>query len=176
MAENSAFTEIIFKIQERIKSQVPVIRMTDEDAGQLEDYDAKGRPAVSWPCLLIGFEDFEFNDIGNNAQIVSGKVLLRLGFPPFSLASSWMPLATKQKALKYFDYEWQVYKALHGWNIPGIGYMNCRGATTERREDPIRVRALTYEVEFEEYSASPTQNIIPKMPEEFEGDIELPTP
>lgn len=174
MPQNSAFADIILQIQARIKTVVgdDVIRMVDEDKGQLESYDQRtGKPAVSFPCLLINFEDFDFNDIGNNAQVVTGKVVLRLGFPPFSSAASWMPLTVKQKALKYFDYEWLIYKALHGWKMDNIGYINCRNAVTERREDPIRVRALSYEIEFEEYSASTDYNRISKPPDEYETEL-----
>lgn len=172
MAQNSAFSELFLQVQDRIKTQVTDIRMVDEDKGQLESYDEKtGKPPVSWPCVLIGFENVTADNMGDLTQMINGTLVLRLGFPPFSYASSWAPdLATKEKALKYFDYEWQIYKALHGWTPEHFDTLAFRAADTERREDPIRVRVLRYEIGFEEYSAEPAHTTIAKPTMVFTPD------
>lgn len=158
--QNSPFSELILQIQDRIKAQVPIIRMIDEDKGQLEDVDEKsGKPPVSWPCLLIDFPDATFDELGDDISQVEAEVILRLGFPPYSLATSWFPKDVKVNALKYFDIEHDIYAALHGWEAGNLGSMICRKARTERRNDGIRVRELRYEVVFCEYSAQPVKDI-----------------
>lgn len=173
MAQNSAFSELILLLQERIKTEVPDIRMVDEDKGQLEDIDPKNnRPPVSWPCLLIDFQNCKYDDLGELVQTVDGALVLRLGFPPYSSAASWMPTATKVKALRYFDIEWQVYKALHGWQPEGFGTLLCRSSDTEKRMDAIRVRELRYELTFEEHSAELETDIRQLPPDEYNTGID----
>ncbi|MFN4249074.1 MAG: hypothetical protein ACK4EY_15205 [Flavipsychrobacter sp.] len=174
--ENSAFSQLLLELQNRIDTEIGtnVIRMVDEDKGQLESYDPKTqRPPVSWPCVLIGFDIDEPQDMGENTQRITGRAILRLGFPPFSMASSWMPLSVKQKALRYFDYEWLIYKALNGWQPDKFDVLAFRGASSEKREDPIRVRELLYEIGWEETSAQTVRTTIPKPPMEWEEEEEI---
>ena len=147
---DNPFGDLLIQIQERLKNIAPQIREVSEDKGQLEAYDV--RPAVSFPCGLIDF-DFNFNDIGQNIQIGAGMVIFRLAFPPFSSASSLMPVPVREKALAYSDYEMLVYQALHGWRPNGFAPLSRRSAKTEKRMDTLRVREIAFETEFEDYSA-----------------------
>lgn len=155
------FGNLLLQIQERIKSVAPVIREVNEDRGQLESYEI--RPAVSFPCVLVDF-DFNFTDWGELVQHGDGAVVIRLAFPPFSSASSLMPETVREKALAYTDYELLLHKALHGWQPESItdeegkainyGALTRESATTERRNDTIRVRVIRYRQSIEDYTTS----------------------
>lgn len=167
--QNSAFSELLLQIQDRIQEKVTAIRQVDEEKGQLESYDEKtGRPMVSFPCLLVDFNVLAITDQGDGIQDVQLDVVLRLGFPPFSSAASWMPQDVKEKGLKYFDIEYFVYLALHTWTPEGFTTFLNRPSRTEKREDTLRVRELHYETEYRETSLQPQRTRINKPALEVE--------
>ena len=92
---NAPFANIFLAIQQRIAATVPAITYIDQDLGQL---NSNGRPPVSWPCALIDFENFRFENLGENVQTAEGLVVLRLGFAPHSNSSQATPPATQQTA------------------------------------------------------------------------------
>lgn len=172
-AQDAPFSELVLQLQTLVMAMDgKPIRHVDEEKGQLESYDMQlGRPAVSFPCLLVDFEDFEYNDIGNNEQDVAGQIVLRVGFPPFSAPASWFPQGYKVKGLKYFDIEHQLYTVLHGADFEGFRVLRWRKATTEKREDGIRVRVIRLDTGFFEDSAAPVKTTIPKPPVEITTEL-----
>ena len=174
----SPFGTLLIALQDRLKAKVPAIRWIDQDTGQLE-VQAE-RPPVSFPCVLIDFENFLFEDAGEAIQFASGTVLLRLAWPPFSQTNNVTPAEWKEKGLAYYDIEWAIYKALHGWK-PGAttplpeggryGYMMRVSSETEKRDmDILRVRALRYSITFEDYNASPEYNMAPMPPADIQDE------
>lgn len=162
----SPFATLLIALQERITSQVPAIRWVDQDFGQME----VEQPPVSFPCCLIDFDTFKFEDNGEAEQFADGLVTLRLGFTPFSQTNNITPTEWKEKGLTYYDLEYQLYKALHGWKPESYGYMMRVSAETERREDVIRVRVIRFSCSFFDQGAMPTYGSAPK-PEGFEADV-----
>lgn len=151
---NSPFAAIINQIGARIKEKVPKIKHYDCDWGQLDYY--QGEPPVLWPCLLIDLVDFDFENRGENVQDARGKIVLRLAYAPYSSSSAGTPELYRQKALAFLDLEAQVHKALQGWAVGDeFGVCIRENTTTEKREDPIRVRQIIYSVTFEDYSTLP---------------------
>jgi hypothetical protein len=143
----------------------------DQDLGQLEYQPQANRPPVSWPCILIDVDDEEFTDLASNVQSGTGRVIIRLGFPPFSPSTANTPQQFKEKAIYFYDLEQVLYEAIHGWN-PGdqagyeslsdiFGHFMRRRAVTEKREDFLRVRQITYEIGFQDYTAKPAQQFAP---------------
>lgn len=151
---NSPFARLFLALQERIAQQVPDIKHIAQDMGQLS---AKSRPPVSWPCLLIDFDDFHYDNLAENVQIAKGTVKLRLGFSPHSATGKDMPADYREAALAYYDIEWDVHKALQGWSPDGEEYGHLMRATaaTQRRQDGYRVREISYTISFDDYSARP---------------------
>lgn len=164
---NSPFSTLFIAIQERIKSEVAALRWIDQEMTQLESYGEK--PSVSFPCLLVDFDNFNFEDAGEAIQFAEGIIVLRLGFAPFSQTSDKTPLEWKEKGLAYYDIEWAIYKALHGWKPNNYGYCMRVSADTEKREDSIRVRVLRYSISFEDYNACPEYGSVSKP--DFEAEI-----
>jgi hypothetical protein len=148
---NAPFANIFLAIQARIAENMHDIRHIAHDLGQLS---VKGRPPVSWPCVLIDFEDFSFSNLGEHIQSAMGTVVVRLGFAPHSGTGKDTPEAYKEKALTYYDLEWELHKLLHGWSPDEqtAGAMIRTGTATQRRTDSYRVRELRYAIAFEDYS------------------------
>ena len=156
---NSPFANIFLAIQQQIKTSVTAITYIDQDLGQLK---SATRPPVPWPCVLIDFEDFDFDNMGSNVQTAKGTVLLRLGFAPYSNSSQVTPTAYTQQALGYYDLEWALHQTMQGW-CPGTDYGSLirTSATTQKRTDNYRVRELRYSIAFEDYSTKPEQSFAP---------------
>jgi hypothetical protein len=152
---NSPFANIFLAIQQRIQSNLSTISYIDQDLGQLK---SGARPPVSWPCVLIDFEAFEFEQMGDNVQTAKGTIALRLGFAPYSNSSQVTPSTYLRQAIGYYDIEWALHLAIQGWT-PGIdfGPMVRTSVSTQKRSDSYRVRELRYSIAFEDYSTKPTQ-------------------
>lgn len=160
---NSPFANLFLAIQQRIQASVTDITYIDQDLGQLKNNDKPSfRPAVSWPCVLIDFDDFSFQNLAENVQTTEGTVVIKLGFAPFSSSGQATPDTYREKAIGYYDLEWNLNKVLHGW-APGddYGYLVRSTAITEKRTDTIRVREIRYRITFEDYSAA---NVIQYVP------------
>ena len=171
----SPFATLFLQLQEYIKTSVPAIQWIDQDLGQLENYEIK--PSVKFPCVLIDFDAFTYEDMGENGQFAQGDVVLRLAFPPFSNTSSPTPLLWKEKGLAIYDIEYALYTALQGWKPVGYGYMLRDNTNIERREDAIRVRTMRFSISYEDYGASPTyQKAAPSGNVEITGEWLFPTP
>jgi hypothetical protein len=156
---NSPFANIFLAIQQRIKDNISAINYIDQDLGQLK---SASRPPVSWPCVLVDFEDFSFESLGENVQTAKGTVVLRLGFAPYSKSSQATPSLYLQKAVAYYDIEWDLHKVLQGW-APGTDY-GClirTAASTQKSGDNYRIRELKYSIAFEDYSAKWQQQYSP---------------
>lgn len=165
---NSQTANLFLSIQEHISgltdpNSETYFKHVDQDLGQMEMPNAQGRYPVSWPCVLIDVDDETYTDLSSNVQQGVFKINFRLGFPPFSPSSASTPQLYKEKAIYFYDLELVLYRALHGW-CPGsqegyedlgnyFGVLKRRRAITERREDFLRVRQLSYEVGVEDYSA-----------------------
>lgn len=157
---DSPFVKMFQAMQERIVQQLPGLGHVAHDTGQLS---GKGRPPVSWPCVLIDFEDFTFTNMGEHVQMAKGTVVLKLGFAPYSPTAQGTPAEYKDAAMAYYRMEAALHIALQGWS-PGeeqFGSLYRVSVTTQRRTDGYRVRELRYSVSLEDYSTKPQQQWVP---------------
>lgn len=146
---NSPFSTLFLAIQTQLADLVPAVKWIDQDLGQLE----LERPPVNYPCLLVDFDEFKYDDAGEAIQFAEGFVSIRLAFQAWSNTNSVTPSQWKEKGLSFYDIEWAVYKALHGWKPEKYGYLMRVSANTEQREDNLRVRVLRFSINFEDFSA-----------------------
>jgi hypothetical protein len=148
---NAPFGQVFLALQERIAGTVTEIAYVDQDMGQL---NGKGRPAVSWPCVLIEMEDFGYEDMGELVQTAKGTVLLKLGFAPQGPTGANTPAGYKEAALGHYELEWQLNKVLHGWSPAGaaFGTFTRTAVATQRRTDGYRVREMRYSLTFDDRS------------------------
>ncbi len=160
---NSPFANIFKKIMERIETEVPEIKYIDLDLGQLEGNSI--RPAVAFPCSLVDFENFDFTNLTQHSQVAEGDVIIKLGYAQFSKSDNAIDPLWRDFALDYFDLEWKLQKALHGWS-PGdeFGYLTMTNATRENKPQSIRVRTVRYRLEFEDHSTKLVQQTLTPAP------------
>ena len=156
----SPFANLFLAIQQRIAAGVTGIKHIAHDLGQLS---AKSRPPVSWPCVLIDFEDCSFSNLGENVQNAKCTVVLKLGFAPHSPTAQDTPEEYRNTAISYYDIEWELHKALQGWSPDAeeYGSLTRTTATTQRRTDSYRVRELRYSISFDDYSTKHTVQWVP---------------
>lgn len=155
---DALMAKLFVALQDRITGQLPAIKHVNQDLGQLR----VAKPPVSWPCVLIDFESFSFSDLSENVQCGEGLIVVRLGFAPHSDTSQLSPVAYAKKALQYFEIEWALHIALHGWNpTPEAGKMTRTMAETLQRTDAYRVREIKYRISFEDYSTKRQPTMVP---------------
>lgn len=161
---NSPFANIFIAILNHIKTTVPEIKFIEHDLGQLDDY-SNGRPPVAFPCVLIDFNNWAFENLGDNAQRAEGDVIIKLGYARQALTNSTTPDNWREAALEYHDIEWKLNKFLHGFT-PGdsYGYLTRTTETKENRPLYVRQKTTTYRLAFEDYSATPERDTIPAPP------------
>lgn len=155
---------------------IKYFKFVDQDYGQLEFHTGDNRPPVSWPCCLIDVSAVKYANLGEHVQTGDVTVTLRLGFPPFSGTANITDEAWRLKALNYYNLEQVVHKALHHIHpvlldnddnnvLEDIfGKFQRISATTERRDDFIRVRELTYTIAFEDYTTKGQLQYVPATP------------
>lgn len=148
---NSYFGELYLQLCEHIKTNVSEVRWIDQDFGQLEEFDL--RPEVSFPCVLVDFVDAEFEELSQLSQ--TGEVLIsfRLGFAPFSSANNLSPTNVKIKALEYYNLEQKLYETIQGFTTDFTTPLIRKKATSEKRQDALRVRVLTFSTSYQDDSA-----------------------
>lgn len=155
--EANLYTAII----ERITAEVPEIRYIDLDLGQLENYEI--RPAVAWPCMLIDLDESKYSDAGSKLhQLADCMITIRLGVVKYTDSNNLTPTNIRPNALKYFELENKVFKALHGWAAPGFNRLLRVGGGTEKRDDDIRVRVSRYSYTFTDTTAEPVRQSVPR--------------
>lgn len=150
---NSPFANTFLAIQAQIQTQIPEIQFIEHDFGQLDDY-SNGRPPVAFPCVLIDFQNWSFENLGNNAQRAEGDVIIKLGYAKHGDTHQATPEQWREAAFSYYEIEWKLNKSLHGYT-PGdnYGYLTRTGEVKENRPLYVRVKTITYRLAFEDYSA-----------------------
>jgi hypothetical protein len=174
MPLQSPFANLYTAIMQRINTAMPAIKFISQDLGQLDLYDE--RPPVSWPCVLIDIGDAAFEDAGNNLQLATANVTLRLSHTTYSDISNLPNAQVRELGLKYYELEHELCSYLHGWqpvDAQGNEYDElgelCRVATaTEKRDDNIRVRLITFSVamQYDTTLINPTatpMQVVPNM-------------
>lgn len=105
--------DIFISIMERIASILPDVPSVDEDYGQLEMGIDEDSYPVTFPCILIGNADTDWDDIGGGAQRGASLVTVRLAVDCYhdtSLASGTYVEARERMKLAN-----RVYTALQGF-------------------------------------------------------------
>jgi len=169
---NSPFAVIYQAIQARITAQVPALaNFIDLDYGQLE---ARERPAVTFPGVLIDFPEWDFSDLSNLAQEGDGYITIKLFTNPYSSSEAHTPTTFLQDAISILDLEYDLNIALHGWSpADGIAPMGRVKAGSDNRRPGMKVRILRYSCNFQDYSAQRTRTLIPgsSAPPDIEMDL-----
>lgn len=170
MSFHSFEAKALKALMTRIQETVPEIKYIDQDMGQLEGTST--RAAVLFPCVLIDFKSFNFDDLGKNAQQGLGNVIIKFAYAQFTPSSNLAGDTYLDEALKYYEVAWKLNKHLHGWS-PGdeFGYMSRRSVDSLNIVPGIRMRPFTYALGYEDYSAAEIDTV--SHPDiEIEGEID----
>jgi len=151
---NSPFANLYLALQEYIAGLTSggdkLIAYVDLDRYQLY---VEGNPQLAYPSVLIDFEGWQFEQMGDSAQAGEGQVIFYLVFAPFSSTGSITPAPYMEKGLNYFDIEYQLHIALQNWSAgDNYGSLNRISATTEKIRADRRVRKIIYKLRLEDYS------------------------
>ena len=148
---SSPFTTIYKAIRTKILADMPEVKHVNLDYGQLKTYD--GRPSVQFPCVLIDFIGWQFSNIGENAQIAEGQVVITVGFAQYTRTDGIATDSMLERGLEYMEIEQAMCEQFHGWAPgDGFGYLIRQAATTVNLPNGIRTRVVSFVLEFEDYS------------------------
>lgn len=144
MSLQSPLSKLYTSLIDRIKTKTPGIKFISQDLGQLEFYD--DRPPVTFPCLLIDVGELNFTDAGNGMQIALTNITLRLALATYSDVSSLTSDQIRALGLQFYELEHQLCSDLHNWTPPHdeLGALVRAATNTEKRDDNIRVRQITF--------------------------------
>lgn len=153
---NSIFNRLLINMQTKLTTEVPDvpdgargIRYIDQDLGQLDFYETT--PNVSFPCVLVDFGQTVYQE-RHGSQFAKMTITLRLGFNPYSNSSNLTPAEYREKALEYYEIEDKIFKSLQDWDGGSLLMLSMirKEAATEKRQDIMRVRTLTFEATYED--------------------------
>jgi len=143
--------ELIDDIKTRIEP-VTGLKYVDEDWGQLDYYS--GGPPVKFPCALVDIGQVQWSDNGNQVQIGTGSVIIRIADQRISNSNVKAPVAQKTKSLSFFDLIMYIHQKLHGWSgAKNNGPLTRVAYKKVKRDDGIREVEMIYAVEITDDSA-----------------------
>jgi hypothetical protein len=156
---NNPATNLYLSLIDKIQQAIPTIRYIAQDFGQLEYYEL--RPAIGFPAVLIDIGAQLYTDASHSVQLATSTVTLRLAMGSYSDNSNITPAQVRAKAMEYYELEHALSQALHNWQPPheAIGALTRTTTDTEKREDDIRVRAITFAVSMQYDGDAPYQQL-----------------
>jgi hypothetical protein len=158
----SNYANIYQAILQRITELLPSIVYIDLDYGQLE---TRERPTVAFPCVIINFEEYNFQELGALSQQAEGTIVVKLVTDPHSSSSNITPEDFREAAIAILDLEQSLFQALHGWKpIPSASALIRVKSRPDNRRPGIRVQQLYFSHSFQDHSAARTTIATPKPP------------
>ena len=105
--------EIFIAIMEHIAEAMPELSYIDEDYGQLEPTEDQDNYPVTFPCVLIGNTESDWNDIGYGVQKSESLVTVRLAIDCYD--DTHYTSGTYQKVRERQLKAKELYKTLQGF-------------------------------------------------------------
>lgn len=122
--------EIFIAIMERIAKMMPELSYIDEDYGQLELTEEQDSYPVTFPCVLIGNAESDWNDIGYGVQKSQSLVTVRLAIDCYD--DTHYTSGTYQKVRERMLKAKELYEALQEFQC------------TEEASPLVRVKSRDY--------------------------------
>ncbi len=135
------FKKIFNLIDTTIQTAAPEVRWIDFDLGQME----MEQPPVSWPCVLVGFDDTEFLDILSDVQQGRWMVDLKVGFRLRERTHSKAAVSFRTEALEHLDLLHKIHLAMQKATADCISSVSRVAISNEKRAD-YRVYTIRYAV------------------------------
>lgn len=122
--------EIFIAIMERIAGMMPELSYIDEDYGQLELTEEQDSYPVTFPCVLIGNAESDWNDIGYGVQNSESLITVRLAIDCYD--DTHYTSGTYQKVRERMLKTKELYKTLQEFQC------------TEEASPLVRVKSRDY--------------------------------
>jgi hypothetical protein len=132
--------DIFLAIQTAVKTAAPSFRHIDFDLGQLD----QETPPVSYPCLLVGFNDDDnWMNIGGGVQKGGISVTVKMAFKILEKTSSVIAAPIQAQALSHLDTAKLAHKAIQFLEGENFTKLSRSGIGNENRSD-LRIYYYTY--------------------------------
>ncbi|WP_234111762.1 hypothetical protein [Chryseobacterium sp. R2A-55] len=150
---NYFFSQILLDLQDRISQEVPEIRYTDQNLGQLAKLGDTDQPPLAYPAVLIDFPNTVYSEMATNLQIGAVQISVLLVLDTYSQTWHNAPLEVREKGLEYLEIEQKLYKSLQGWNLDYFAPLSRTAIRSQNNNDVgLRVRELTFTTEYEDWT------------------------
>ncbi|WP_340112631.1 hypothetical protein [Maribellus mangrovi] len=135
----------------RLADQVPALKWTDMNIGQL---DSAERPAVMLPCALISIKVTKAKSLTDTIQDCEAQVTVTLAFDVPERTSGNAPAVKRMEGLAVYDIIADTYAALQGWGTENFDSLS----RTSQGEGTIKNGTfrypVTFSVQFEDNTAN----------------------
>lgn len=140
--------EYLNNLLDLLKTEVPELRWTDADEGQL-DYYTDERPPVAWPCCLVEFsmpDTHDLSPMGSVPQRCTLRAVLTIAFNDCASLNTRTPKSVRETALKRFELLEKIKQTVHGRWFDRFQqpYMR-RSCVPQKREDGLKVYEMVFE-------------------------------
>lgn len=135
----------------RLADQVPALKWTDMNIGQL---DSAERPAVMLPCALISIKVPKALSLTDTIQDCEAQLTVTLAFDVPERTSGNAPADKRMKGLAAYDVIADVYAALQGWGTQYFDSLNRTGQGDGSIKNGIFRYPIYFSVQFDDYTAN----------------------
>ncbi|WP_288731650.1 hypothetical protein [uncultured Phocaeicola sp.] len=140
--------EYLSDLLDLLNAEVPELRWTDADEGQLDFYTDE-RPPVAWPCCLVELsmpDTRDLSSMGDAPQRCTLRAVLTVAFNDCAGLNTRTPKSVREVALKRFDLLEKIKKTVHGkwFNNFQQPYLR-RSCVPQKREDGLKVYEMTFD-------------------------------
>lgn len=147
---DSFFATYYLDLQHRIQSEVSGIKTVEPDYGQANK--DKWLSAANLPSVLIDFSETVYENIVLGGTTANVELTLRLMTDIYLPNHEYTHEEIQNRALRYFELEHQLAKALHGWQ-PDSGYVQplMLSRVYTSNDNGQKTRLLKFTTSYEEY-------------------------
>lgn len=141
---------IYLALMAQLQAEVPEIKWIDLDTGQL---DSSTRPAVAFPCALIGISIQPKSNITDYIQDCSATISVRLAWETSVRTSNNTPALELEKSMAVYDTIAAVYKALQGFSTANFDSLMRKRQDREKSRHGLFQYRFDFSTEFEDNTA-----------------------
>ena len=143
---------IYLAVMEQLKEQVPALKWIDLDVGQINNQ--KERPAVAFPCAVVGISLSNCEDQYGKVQVCRARISVRIAQnPPVSRTNSVAADDVRESALSRYELIDDVFRVLQGFETPEFNPLSRTGQAEEKRTDGLFVYHIDFATEFQDLTA-----------------------
>lgn len=136
----------------QLKTTVPEIKWIDYDRWQLDNQNQ--RPALAFPCALIGIKFTDCKDVTDTTQSCKATITVRLAFDTMNTNTN-AAVTNEQRAtaLEPLDIIADVYKNLQAFETNNFNALSRKSQGDEKRSDGLFVYQIVFSCEFNDETA-----------------------